>query len=317
MFFQRILITSRPLLGPVIGPIGGGFLAEAKGWRWVFWLIALAIASLTLVSMFTIRESYAPTLLSAKTARLRRLTGNQDLESKYHVALSRTAILTRALIRPTKMLIFSPIVLALSCYMALVYCYLYLLFTTLTSVFERTYHFRTSLVGLTYLGLGMGMIAGMTAFGFLTDKLLARTSARSPNRTPKPEDRLPPMLPAALCVPIGLLIYGWSAHYGIQWMVPIIGTTLVGLGLIGTFMPILMYLVDAFTIYAASATAANTVLRSLGGALLPLAGGPMYARLGLGWGNTLLALVAAVGCLLPWVFLKYGERIRVRWPIDL
>ena len=32
-----------PLLGPVIGPVAGGFLAEAAGWRWVFWLIAIAV----------------------------------------------------------------------------------------------------------------------------------------------------------------------------------------------------------------------------------------------------------------------------------
>jgi len=40
-------------------------------------------------------------------------------------------------------------------------------------------------------------------------------------------------------------------------------------------MPVSTYLVDTFLIYAASATAANTVLRSLLGALLPLAGGKM------------------------------------------
>ena len=32
-----------PLLGPVIGPVAGGFLTQAKGWRWVFWVIAIAV----------------------------------------------------------------------------------------------------------------------------------------------------------------------------------------------------------------------------------------------------------------------------------
>jgi multidrug resistance protein len=32
-----------PILGPVIGPVAGGFLAEAEGWRWVFWVIAIAV----------------------------------------------------------------------------------------------------------------------------------------------------------------------------------------------------------------------------------------------------------------------------------
>ena len=80
--------------------------------------------------------------------------------------------------------------------------------------------------------------------------------------------------------------------------------------MIGVFMPIGTYLVDAFTIYAASAMAANTVLRSFGGALLPLCGRAMYQALGLGWGNSLLAFVA-LALIPPMLFLiKYGERIR-------
>lgn len=33
-----------PILGPVVGPVAGGFLAEAEGWRWVFWVIAIAVS---------------------------------------------------------------------------------------------------------------------------------------------------------------------------------------------------------------------------------------------------------------------------------
>lgn len=75
-------------------------------------------------------------------------------------------------------------------------------------------------------------------------------------------------------------------------------------------MPIGTYLVDAYTVYAASAMAANTVLRSLGGAFLPLAGRDMYNALGLGWGNSLLAFIGLGMTPMIWVFLKYGERIR-------
>lgn len=75
-------------------------------------------------------------------------------------------------------------------------------------------------------------------------------------------------------------------------------------------MPIQTYLIDAFTIHAASAIAANTVLRSLCGALLPLAGPKMYATLGLGWGNSLLGFIAVAMLPIPWLFYKYGERIR-------
>lgn len=75
-------------------------------------------------------------------------------------------------------------------------------------------------------------------------------------------------------------------------------------------MSITTYLVDAFGMYAASAVAASTVLRSLGGALLPLAGRPMFAKLGLGWGASLLAFIALAVAPVPIVFYHYGERIR-------
>lgn len=76
------------------------------------------------------------------------------------------------------------------------------------------------------------------------------------------------------------------------------------------------YLIDAFTIHSASVIAANTVLRSLLGALLPLAGPKMYAALGLGWGNSLLGFIALALIPLPVVFYKYGKRIRAKFAIE-
>jgi len=83
-------------------------------------------------------------------------------------------------------------------------------------------------------------------------------------------------------------------------------------------MTVSTYLVDAYTVYSASAIAANTVFRSLAGAVLPLAGGRMYETLGLGWGNSLLAFIALGLSPVPFLFYRYGERIRTskRFRID-
>jgi hypothetical protein len=75
-------------------------------------------------------------------------------------------------------------------------------------------------------------------------------------------------------------------------------------------MPIATYLIDAFTLYAASVTAANAVMRSLLGAILPLAGPKMFQHLGLGWGSSVLAFIALALLPTPFVLLRYGERIR-------
>ena len=332
-----------PLLGPVIGPVAGGYLAQAQGWRWVFWILVMTVrfnpffspvlgilltslqgGLITIIAFFALRESYPPVLLERKSSRLRRETGNENLRSKLASPLDPAARFRIAIVRPMKFLFLSPIVLGLSLYMAVVYGYLYLLFTTITEVFEDQYHFSQGDVGLTYLGIGVGSLIGVVVFGIASDKIL---KAKSKKGEMKAEYRLPPMIPGSFIIPIGcrlsstyticghanirvVLVYGWTAEKHVFWIVPILGTGVVGLGLLATFMPIQTYLVDAFTIYAASALAANTILRSLVGAVLPLAGQKMYATLGLGWGNSLLAFIAIAMFPIPVVFYKYGERIR-------
>lgn len=69
-------------------------------------------------------------------------------------------------------------------------------------------------------------------------------------------------------------------------------------------------MIDAFTLYAVSAIAANTVLRSIVGGLLPLAGLSLYRELGLGWGNSLVAFIALGLTPVPFIFYVWGERIR-------
>lgn len=69
--------------------------------------------------------------------------------------------------------------------------------------------------------------------------------------------------------------------------------------------------------HAASAMAANTVLRSLFAALIPLSSQKMYAALGYGWGNSLLGFISILLVPIPFLFIRYGERIRTRSTIRL
>ncbi|KAJ5558176.1 hypothetical protein N7535_008392 [Penicillium sp. DV-2018c] len=297
-----------PMIGPVVGPIAGAYLAQAKGWRWTFYVLAMASAAVAVSSILTIRESYAPTLLARKTKKLQKETGNMNLRSALDTGRTPKDLFLFSIVRPTKMLFFSPIVFLLSLYVGVIYGYLYLLFTTITVVFEQEYGFSEGVVGLSYLGIGIGSFVGLAMLGATSDKLIVYLSAKSGEK--KPEYRLPPLIPGSLFIPASLFMYGWSAYYRVHWIVPIIGTSLLGVGMMISFMAVSTYLVDAFTVYAASAMAANTVFRSLAGALLPLAGPKMYETLGLGWGNSLLGFIALALCALPVIFWVYGERIR-------
>jgi hypothetical protein len=70
------------------------------------------------------------------------------------------------------------------------------------------------------------------------------------------------------------------------------------------------FLVDAYTVDAASVAAATTILRSLIGALLPLAGNSLYNTLGIGWGTSLLGFIAVAFIPGPYLPYVYGETFR-------
>ncbi|KAI0828097.1 bicyclomycin resistance protein [Hypoxylon sp. FL0890] len=313
-----------PLMGPIIGPVAGGFLSDAEGWRWSFWLLAIIGGLLSILMLFSLKESYAPVILERKVAKLRKETGNDLLRSKLDAGLSPEDYFKRGIIRPFRMLFLSPIVALTSLYMAVTYGYLYLMFTSITEIFQEYYHFSTSTVGLAFLGIGVGSMIGILLFSGTSDKYIQRKAAQADAAAQasggvklgmKPEYRLPLLPLGAVFIPAGLFIYGWTAEYKVHWIAPIIGTAVVGVGNLIVFMSIQMYLVDTFTIYAASAIASNTVVRSLAGAVLPLAGLPMYSKLGIGWGNSLLGFIAVALFPVSLVTIKYGEYLRNRFAI--
>jgi multidrug resistance protein len=318
---RAMAIWTMPILiGPCIGPAVGAYLGRAEGWRWDFWLLIIMVSELQVEtrtvansrqagtffvgSVITLRETHPPTLLRWKAKKLRK--AGTIIQPSSELDEPPLHLIVTSVIRPIKMLFMSPIIFGLSLLTAVNYGVLYLLFTSVTEVFETRYGIVNN-VGLVYFGIGAGQITGIAVFGFVSDAIVRKLAKGGEM---KPEHRLPPMIPGALMVPMGLLIYGWTAQYRVHWFVPIIGNFFIGVGVITVFAPVSTYIVDAFTAYAASATAANTVFRSMGGALLPLAGPRMYAALGQGWGNTLLAGVSILMMSMIWVVMKYGEQLR-------
>lgn len=266
------------------------------------------------------KETNHKVLIARKTARLQRELSRPELRSCYDNASAgpqtKGAILTQGLVRPLKMLFGSPIVFLLSLYMSLVYGLLYLLFTTITSVFQQTYHWNPEICGLAYLGIGIGFFSGLAAVAKLSDATVVRMT-KANGGVMEPEMRLPACVVFACFIPISFFWYGWTADKHVFWIVPIIGLIPFGFGMMGIFIPIQTYLIDSFPMFAASAVAALTASRSLFGAILPLAGPSLYASLGLGWGNSLLGFVAIALIPAPALIFKYGGAIRKKYPIQL
>ena len=326
-------------IGPSVGPAIGGFLGQAEGWRWTFWLTLIIVSIkltntsirqslisscqagfLTVLCFAFFRESYAPALLKAKAKRY--LKDHPDVPVhcvKIEGTQSESAmtVFQRAYARPFKILFLSPIAFLLAIYQSLLWGYIYLLFTTYPLIFGTQYGWSTGLQGLSYLALGIGNAIAMVCIQRLSDRTNKAWGIRHHGGTPVPEGRLLVMTVSAPLVAVGFFWYGWAAQAKVHWIVPLLGNVVLGFGILGAMLPTNLYMIDYLTRFAASALSGSFFLRSLFGGLLPLAGGPLFARLGVGWGASLLGFIALAMAVLPFFFLKYGALLREKYTVSL
>ncbi|KAK0119746.1 hypothetical protein ONS95_011181 [Cadophora gregata] len=302
-----------PLLGPAIGPVAGGFIAENTTWRWVFYSTTIVDGIVQVAGLFFLQETYAPVLLHRKKRQMIKDTGNEALHTEFeHPDRTVGRSIRIALSRPFRLLFTQVIVQVLAMYMAYLYGITYLVLSTFPGLWEIEYNESVGIGGLNYISLGVGLFLGTQIAAPCQDRIYRALKKRN-NGVGKPEFRVPLMIPGALLVPVGLFIYGWSADAHTHWIVPNMGASIFSAGTIIGFQCIQTYIVDAYTRYAASAVGAATVLRSLAGFGFPLFAPYMYAKLHYGWGNSLLAFIAIVlgwpGPILLW---KYGEKLRAK-----
>lgn len=78
------------------------------------------------------------------------------------------------------------------------------------------------------------------------------------------------------------------------------------------FVAYVSYIVETYTVHAASAIAANSIARYAFSAAVPLFTQQMFGALGIGGGGSLIAGVATLLAGVPFVFWRYGKGIRRR-----
>ncbi|KAF2659360.1 MFS general substrate transporter [Lophiostoma macrostomum CBS 122681] len=305
--------TAIPFIAPCIGPTIGGFVAEAKGWRWTFWICALIAGPLQILFLILYRETYKVRILELKAAKLRKETGNQRLRSKYASKYSPSVTMRKAITRPLGMLFRCAVVGLVGLCSAIGMSLVYVIITTISEVYVGTYHFKQQLVGLTYISLGIGMSLSAVTIGSFQDRYF-----RSKKGTARPEHRIPPMLLGTILIPCGIVAFGWSVQYKLHWFVPMIWSAIVGYGYVSIAIAAYTYLLGAFPIYSTSATAGTVVIRNAAAASLPLAGPALREKIGIGWGFSVLALLVVLTIPIPLVLMRFGERLRKaqRYPYD-
>lgn len=266
-----------------------------------------------MLNLLFLKETYPPVILIQKASELRRRTKNWGIHAKQEeIEVDFRELIERNFSRPLRMLFTEPIVLLLSIYMAFIYGLLYLFLTAYPLVFQGKYGFSPGISGLMFFGMIIGQLFAGAVIIIRNPGYKRKLAAN--NNMPIPEWRCPEIIAGGLAFAGGLFWFGWSGYRGpvVHWIVPALSGLLTGFGLLSIFLQALNYLVDAYLMFAASAIAANTFLRSLFGAIFPLFATYMFNGMGIQWASTLLGCVALILVPVPVWFLLRGGKVRAR-----
>ena len=324
------------LLAPVaVGPIIGGAISGALGWRAIFWVLAgyAGVFLVVLIALLpeTLRASVGnggrvPDSLMARypLSAYQRLTNakfdRQHGNPQPALPPTRLDILGPLRILTTKHA--CPIILFLAIY----YAVWQMSITAMSTLFASRYNLSQTHIGLTFLANGVGSILGTLSTGKLLDKdykrlkrvFEAQRGSASQHAFPLEKARLRfvPLLSAIQCASI--LLFGWTIAYParVHIAVPIVSTFITGWTAVSIQSVVTTYLVDVFSERSAAAGASLNLARCLfaaGGTSFVM---PLIDRVGVGWAFTIcvgVQIVALVGLAVQW---RYAGRWRMEVEIS-
>ncbi|KAF2862741.1 MFS general substrate transporter [Piedraia hortae CBS 480.64] len=306
------LFAAAPFMGPVLGPVVGGFVGQTVGWRWVMGVMAIFTGVFWIIGSLLIPETYAPVILRRRASKLSKLTGKVYISQAEadQGKLSFGYVFKTSLLRPWILLFREPIVFLFSLYAAVIYGTLYMMFAAFPIVYQKQRHWTAGIGGLAFMGVAVGMVIAL-AYCIWDNVRYSKISDQHKGFAP-PEARLPMTMIGGIAIPIGLFWFAWTNGRSVHWMVSIAAGVPFGFGMVLVFLGIMNYLIDAYTIFAASVLAANAVMRSVFGAVFPLFTTDMYKNLGIHWASSIPAFLALACVPFPFLFYKYGATIRAK-----
>lgn len=313
------------VLGPSLSPIIGGLLTQFVGWRWIFWFLVIFAACVFSIFLVFFPETCRNIVedgskVPPKWDRpLRQLVSSaKEEEPVGHSALCIPNPL------PTVRIIFTMQGFFTLFIIGLLYSAFYAVTTTMALVYKEKYNFNDIQVSLMFIPIG----AGSAISTFTTGKLLNRNYRKHAklngfplerNRQhdmsnfPIEKARLEIATPFILIGSLALIAYGWTVDYQVHLAAPIVFLFVTGYTFIAGYSSMAILMVDLNSEKAATATAANNLVRCLLGAGASAIVVPMVEKIGMGWTCTFFALLWATFSV-PAIFIirKYGMKWRDR-----
>lgn len=225
------LITN---LGPVVGPVIGGAIAQrsASSWRWAFWSTSIFNGLLQIFSLRFLHETHRATIQRRKGP-----TSPDDKLAKEHRSIEALIV---AFKRPFYLLYTYPTSQGMAVYSGVAFGTMYILLTVIPIAFTTVHNQSLMTASLNYLAFGIGTTFGAQLCGPLVDFLYRRKvralAAQANTRQEAdeslqetmsqhvpPEVRLYPLPLLVIIMSGGLLVFGWTLQARSHWIGTCIG----------------------------------------------------------------------------------------------
>ena len=168
------------------------------------------------------------------------------------------------------------------------------------------------ITGLMFLPIFLGGVVAVLGYLVIWGPRYERLIAQYAPQPVPPEYRLEQAIWAGPALVICFFWFGWTSYPSVSFWAPMVAGAPLGFAIVWIFVALFNYIVDTYLMFAASALAANTIMRSVFGAAFPLFATQMYDKLNPRWASTLLGFIALVMAPIPLVLFRFGPALRAR-----
>jgi len=332
------IVGAGTMMGPAIGPVIGGVLAQYLGWRSIFWFLVIISGVFLVPYILTVPETGRNVVGNGSVPpqgwnmtfiewwKLRKdKTATDDL-SRTNTAegrrLAQAALAKNRKLRwpnplKTVHIVMEKDMAIVLFFNALIYTAFYDVISSISQLFLEIYNLNDFQIGLCFLPYGCGCAISSYVNGRILDYNYKRV-ARQINFTidrkhgddlrkfPIERARLEIIWPFIILGLASVLCYGWVLEQRAHLAITLVLQFFIGIFLNGGFNILSTLVVDLYPQSPSTATAANNLVRCFMGA-----GGTgvidlMLKAMGPGWCFTFIALVCVVATPMLWVELKWG-----------
>lgn len=226
--------------GSILGPIIGGFVEAYLPWRWTIWIQLIFGVFAQLLHLFLVPETRT-TILLDRIAKKRRASGQSpNVYGPNELLPFRRRFTVRSLLhtwaRPFRMFLTEPIVLSLSLLSGFSDALIFMQIQSFALVY-RQWGFSTVQLGLAFVPIGVGYLLAWLSF-LPAIRRSKRERARKPNdEHAQYESRLWWLLWTAPCLPLGLIMFAWTAGGPpIHWIGTMVGSAIIGVANYAIYM---------------------------------------------------------------------------------